>query len=156
MPYIFGKLWHLAIIWAIRKAFQCILQCVRFLLANHSLLSGTSETFSYIYIERKILTFSKSHLLLYVFPSEPHTGENIFSHIFGQPSGYKIYLSQIINQDQHKRKHSSSTSVFWTINLSNMFVCKNMCRLCLKEKFFIMFARATLNKRNGKLLDTTW
>ena len=29
MSYIFGKLWHLAI-WAIRKAFQCILQGVRF------------------------------------------------------------------------------------------------------------------------------
>ena len=43
MPYIFGKLWHLAIIWAIRKAFQCILQGVRFLLANHTLLSPTSD-----------------------------------------------------------------------------------------------------------------
>ena len=49
MPYIFGKLWHLAIIWAIRKVFQCILQGVRFLLANHTVLSGTSATVSYIY-----------------------------------------------------------------------------------------------------------
>ena len=49
MPYIFGKLWHLAIIWAIRKAFQCILQCVRFLLANHTRLSPTSENDSYAY-----------------------------------------------------------------------------------------------------------
>ena len=49
MPYIFGKLWHLAIIWPIGKPFQCILQGVRFLLANHhSQLSGISETFSYI------------------------------------------------------------------------------------------------------------
>ena len=47
MPYIFGKLWHLAIIWAIRKAFQCILQAVRFLLANHTRLSPTSENDSY-------------------------------------------------------------------------------------------------------------
>ena len=47
MPYIFGKLWHLAIIWAIRKAFQCILQGVRFLLANHTRLSPTSENDSY-------------------------------------------------------------------------------------------------------------
>ena len=47
MPYIFGKLWHLAIIWAIRKAFQCILQGVRFLLANHARLSPTSENESY-------------------------------------------------------------------------------------------------------------
>ena len=48
MPYIFGKLWHLAIIWAIRKAFQFILQGVRFLLANHTRLSPTSENDSYI------------------------------------------------------------------------------------------------------------
>ena len=48
MSYIFGKLWHLAIIWAIRKAFQCILQGVRFLLANHTRLSPTSENESYI------------------------------------------------------------------------------------------------------------
>ena len=47
MPYIFGKLWHLAIIWAIRKAFQCILQGVRFLLANHTRLSPTSNNDSY-------------------------------------------------------------------------------------------------------------
>ena len=47
MPYIFGKLWHLAIIWAIRKAFQCILQGVRFLLANHTRLSPTPENDSY-------------------------------------------------------------------------------------------------------------
>ena len=49
MSYIFGKLWHLAIIWAIRKAFQCILQGDRFLLANHTRLSPTSENESYIY-----------------------------------------------------------------------------------------------------------
>ena len=48
MPYIFGKLWHLAIIWAIRKAFQCILQSVRILLANHTRISPTSENDSYI------------------------------------------------------------------------------------------------------------
>ena len=47
MSYSFGKLWHLAIIWAIRKAFQCILQGVRFLLANHTRLSPTSENESY-------------------------------------------------------------------------------------------------------------
>ena len=48
MPYIFGKLWHLAIIWAIRKAFQCILQGVRILLSNHTRISPTSENDSYI------------------------------------------------------------------------------------------------------------
>ena len=48
MPYIFGKLWHLAIIWAIRKAFQCILQGVRILLANHTRISPTSDNESYI------------------------------------------------------------------------------------------------------------
>ena len=49
MPYIFGKLWHLAIIWAIRKAFHCILQGVRILLANHTRISPTSENDSYIF-----------------------------------------------------------------------------------------------------------
>ena len=48
MSYIFGKLWHSAIIWPIRKSFQSILQGVRFLLANHTLLSGTSENESYV------------------------------------------------------------------------------------------------------------
>ena len=50
MSYRFGKLWHLAIIWAIRKAFRCILQGVRFLPANHTRLSPTSENDSYRYI----------------------------------------------------------------------------------------------------------
>ena len=48
MPYIFGKLWHLAIIWAIRKAFQCILQGVRILLAKYTRISPTSESESYL------------------------------------------------------------------------------------------------------------
>ena len=48
MSYIFGKLWHLAINWAIRIAFQCILQGVRFLLANHTRLSPTFENDSYM------------------------------------------------------------------------------------------------------------
>ena len=47
MPYIFGKLWHLALIWAIRKAFQCILQGVRILLAKFTRISPTSENDSY-------------------------------------------------------------------------------------------------------------
>ena len=47
MSYRFGKLWHLAIIWAVRKAFQCILEGVRFLLANHTRISPTSENESY-------------------------------------------------------------------------------------------------------------
>ena len=49
MSYRFGKLWHLAIIWAIRKSFQCILQGVRILLANHTRLSPTSENDSYYF-----------------------------------------------------------------------------------------------------------
>merc|ERR1712047_157807 len=48
MPYIFRKLWHLAMIWAIRKAFQCILQGVRILLAKYTRISPTSENESYI------------------------------------------------------------------------------------------------------------
>ena len=47
MSYIFGKLWHSAIIWPIRESFQCILQGVRFLMANQTLLSGTSDNESY-------------------------------------------------------------------------------------------------------------
>ena len=60
MPYIFGKLWHLAIIWAIRKAFKCILQAVRFLLANHTRLSPTSDNKSY--------TNATSFIYSYGFP----------------------------------------------------------------------------------------
>ena len=52
MTYIFGKLWHSAINWPIRKSFQCILQSVRFLLANKTLLSGTSENESYPLVKR--------------------------------------------------------------------------------------------------------
>ena len=64
MPYIFGKLWHLAIIWAIRKAFQCILQGVRFLLANHTRLSPTSDNDSYqIFPKPKPRLFSETKLL---------------------------------------------------------------------------------------------
>ena len=47
MSNIVGNLWHLAIIWPIRKWFLCILQGVRFLLADHTLLFGAYETFSY-------------------------------------------------------------------------------------------------------------
>ena len=47
MPHIFGKLWHLAIIWAIRKAFHCILQGVRILLAKYTRISPTSDNASY-------------------------------------------------------------------------------------------------------------
>ena len=72
MPYIFGKLWHLAIIWDIRKAFQCILQGVRFLLANHTRLSPTSDNDSYIDLRLLycfllwLLSFSrKAHSTLY-------------------------------------------------------------------------------------------
>ena len=49
MSYRFGKLWHLAIIWAIRISFQCILQGVRFLLAKQTGLSGTSKNESYYF-----------------------------------------------------------------------------------------------------------
>ena len=49
MSYIFGKLWHSAIIWPIRKSYKCILQGVRFLLANQTRLSGTSDNESYVH-----------------------------------------------------------------------------------------------------------
>ena len=80
MPYIFGKLWHLAIIWAIRKAFQCILQGVRFLLANHTRLSPTSENESYTIESSTNMIFGsllmkiyKLHMerQLYIWPGRP-------------------------------------------------------------------------------------
>ena len=49
MSYIFGKLWHSAIIWPIRKSFKCILPGVRFLLAKQTRLSGTSDNMSHIF-----------------------------------------------------------------------------------------------------------
>ena len=48
MSYIFGKIWHSAIIWPIGKSFQCVLQGVRFLMANHTQISPTSDNDSYI------------------------------------------------------------------------------------------------------------
>ena len=60
MSYIFGKLRHLAIIWAIRKSFQCILQGVTFLLANQTRLSPTSENESYQIEMKSFLTLVHS------------------------------------------------------------------------------------------------
>ena len=69
MSYIFGKLWHLAIIWAIRKAFQCILQGVRFLLANQTRLSPTSDNESYLplffFLVKHVSLFSLSSMFLW-------------------------------------------------------------------------------------------
>ena len=50
MPYIFGKLWHLAIIWAISKAFQCILRVLILQVAKQTRLSPTSENESYLHL----------------------------------------------------------------------------------------------------------
>ena len=60
MSYIFGKLCHSAIIWPIRKPFQCILQGVRFWLANHTRPSPTSDNDLYIY---SICKVSRNSLL---------------------------------------------------------------------------------------------
>ena len=75
MSYIFGKLWHLAIIWAIRKAFQCIVQGVRFLLSNHTRLSPTSDNESYSYC----YTLSGEKLVHCVSPSDWHFSPSRFS-----------------------------------------------------------------------------
>ena len=61
MSYIFGKLWHSAIIWPIRKSFQCILQVVRFLLAKQTRLFGTSDNESYTALDRLTGTLLGSH-----------------------------------------------------------------------------------------------
>ena len=75
MSYIFGKLWHLAIIWVIRKAFQCILKGVRFLLSNHTRLSPTSDNESYSYC----YTLSGEKLVHCVSPSDWHFSPSRFS-----------------------------------------------------------------------------
>ena len=67
MSYIFGKLWHSAIIWPIRKSFQCILQGVRFSLAKQTQLSGTSDNESYV--GKQNLAFSGFQFLIYIPPS---------------------------------------------------------------------------------------
>ena len=51
------KLWNLAIIWPIRKSFQCILQGVRFLLAKQTWLSRTSDNESYLYCINTLYTY---------------------------------------------------------------------------------------------------
>ena len=58
MSYIFGKLMHQRLILAIRKPFWCILRGVRFLLANRTLISTTSQTFSYLEKKNNILLYS--------------------------------------------------------------------------------------------------
>ena len=104
MPYIFGKLWHLAIILAIRKSFHCILQGVRFLLANYTLLFGTSETFSY--------TIAHSH----------HNFQS--SLLGGQSNEAKIASvvlhSKLVNDGWNKAiNHLQNIICFW---LSNVWV----------------------------------
>jgi len=42
-------------------------------------------------------SFSKTHLLPYVFPSEPHTGENSFVHAFGQPCSSGVLPKAMIS-----------------------------------------------------------
>ena len=59
MSYIFGKLWHSAMIWPIKKSFQYILQGVRFLLAKQTRLSGTSDNESYLPFSCKTHTSSE-------------------------------------------------------------------------------------------------
>ena len=83
-----------------------------------------------MYIDRKIPTFSKAHLLPYVFPSEPHTGENSFVHAFGQPSGYKIYLSQIIKQDQHKPTLIVNVTQYFEQSTNQICLYVKRCAAC--------------------------
>ena len=55
MLYIFWILGMLAFKWAIVDQCQCILWCVRILLAKLTQLSTTSETLSYINVYREVL-----------------------------------------------------------------------------------------------------
>ena len=64
MSYFFGKLWHSAIIWPIRKSFQCTLKGVRFLLAIQTRLSGTSDNESYMNSSNPFIPPLKVHSML--------------------------------------------------------------------------------------------
>ena len=98
MPYIFWRLWLLAIIWAIRKAFQCILQGVRFLPANHTRLSPTSENESYP-LFTEILA---KPIILNTFQGSPKNRKRSWAErIFISNTGYAI-LSWI-NSSHHLR-----------------------------------------------------
>jgi len=63
-----------------------------------------------IFTSLEQLAFSKAHLLPYVFPSEPHTGENSFVHIFGQPSSSGVLPKAMISS-----KVSGAEKSIWTI-----------------------------------------
>ena len=66
MSYIFGKLWHLAIIWAIRKSFQWILQGVKFLLANHTRFSPTSDNDSHTFFANQYICFLQTNTITFL------------------------------------------------------------------------------------------
>ena len=78
MLYILGKLWHLAIIWPIRKAFQCILQGVRILPAKYTRISPTSENDSYGQNSRGRGRESKCRFMQTLCPIYPHWHLSIF------------------------------------------------------------------------------
>ena len=95
MSYIFGKLWHLAIIWAIRKSFQCILQGIRFLLANQIRLSPTSENDSYRDRQRS-QSCTWSSLAPILTPQTAGESPQVSTPSTTTPSSSNTYLSTIL------------------------------------------------------------
>ena len=98
MSYIFGKLWHSAIIWSIRKSFQCIPQGVRFLLAKQTRLSGTSDNESYtlqttfwvLAVKSKIISKVLCHSWQKIFVIDNFFAEAVFESFKNRESCQKL------------------------------------------------------------------
>ena len=110
MPYIFGKLWHLAIIWAIRKAFQCIQQGVRILLANHTRIFPTSENDSYIVRGHTGRRLEVSNHLI-TSPSQPlPTLFTLRNHLFPNRAGTELVILSPCSRTRAAMPQESSHS----------------------------------------------
>ena len=142
MPYIFGKLWHLAIIWAIRKAFQCILQGVRFLLANHTRISPTSDNDSYV-AETKLDILAIETMNNYDSNQDKAKGKIPFSSL-GSRRLFQKYMSQ-----------AYEITAMWEICPEDYILCLCRFRLTLKmhkdiytgqkkQLYFLLLQRVTL------------
>ena len=129
MPYIFGKLWHLAIIWAIRKAFQFILQGVRILLANHTRISPTSDNDSCT----GFLRASSFHLIpsSKSWPPIPLPLSLGTTHILPWLVMIKIYIRHFFKFSILKVQNCWSASSKWWISITIVYQVQNFpfCRL---------------------------
>ena len=136
MTYIFGKLWHSAINWPIRKSFQCILQSVRFLLANHSQCSGTSETFSNLHSLRSIpgKWFTRLNYPQELAKRSPTVPER--SKTESGQTAVK-YLPTVVQQSCYQRPDIKDKQPLWfntSLNLCIPAVVKPLRNLNLRSK----------------------